>query len=204
MSDAHVAIIGWGSLIWDLDDLAPKVVGPWRRGVGPALSVEFSRVSPKRLGALALVIDPENGQARPTSVIVSAKTDVSAAHRDLAARERAAPASIGWVDVIEDAGQSRAPGVAEAVADWCRAEGWKGAVWTDLAPNFSDAVGEVFSISAARAYLETLSGAALIEAVRYVECAPRETDTPLRRALREDPWWRDLAGRLAAETPSDA
>lgn len=203
MNAEAIAIIGWGSLIWDLDDLAPKVAGPWRRCVGPVLPVEFSRVSPKRLGALALVIDPENGQARPTSVIASARPDIAAAHADLAARERTPPASIGWVEAAQDASQSRLPSVADAIAAWCRAEGWRGAVWTDLAPNFADAVEEAFSIAAAQAYLQTLTGVALVEAVRYVEYAPIETDTPLRRALRDDPWWRARVAEMAEDRPSD-
>jgi hypothetical protein len=37
----NIAIIGYGSLIWDLADLAAHVEGPWRRGAGPHLPVEF-------------------------------------------------------------------------------------------------------------------------------------------------------------------
>ena len=35
------AILGWGSLLWDLDDLSPHVRGPWRVCAGPALPMEF-------------------------------------------------------------------------------------------------------------------------------------------------------------------
>ena len=84
-----VAIIGWGSLIWDLDDLAPKVAGVWALGAGPALPIEFARIPPKRLDALALCIDLDHGAPCRTAVIDSAKSSIAEAQIDLAERERA-------------------------------------------------------------------------------------------------------------------
>ena len=188
----RIAILGWGSLIWDLDDLAPKVSGPWRRATGPAAPLEFSRISPKRLNALTVVIDPEIGEPRPTAVIDSARSTVKQAWADLAARERTKPSGIGWLDLHTDDSQTRHPRFAETVAAWCAAEGYAGAVWTDLEANFSDKQGHPFTLAAARAYLQTLPADGLAEAVRYIESAPPETDTPLRRSLSEDPWWRGL------------
>lgn len=192
MSAQRVAIIGWGSLIWDLDDLAPKVDGAWALGVGPVLPVEFCRISPKRLGALALAIDLDHGADCATAVIASRRAAPPAAVEDLAARERAPVERIGWVDARTGRDAGRAPEVVARVRAWCDATGWDGAVWTDLPPNFTEMTGAPFSVSAARARLRMLEGAALAEAVRYVDRAPRETDTPLRRALVADPWWRGL------------
>jgi hypothetical protein len=44
--------------------------------------------------------------------------------------------------------------------------------------------------------LRCLTGDSLDEAVRYIENAPAATDTPLRRALSADDWWRAEARRL--------
>ena len=59
----RIAILGWGSLIWD--DNWPKFDeqrGEWLED-GPILPLEFSRVSGKtRGGALTLVIDEANGR----------------------------------------------------------------------------------------------------------------------------------------------
>lgn len=44
---AGFAVIGFGSLIWDLDDLAPRVEGQWTLYAGPRLPLEFSLVSAK-------------------------------------------------------------------------------------------------------------------------------------------------------------
>lgn len=189
---SRIAILGWGSLIWDLDDLAPKISGPWRRAAGPAAPLEFSRISPKRLNALTVVIDPEVGEPRPTAVIDSARAAISEAWADLAARERTKPSGIGWLDLSADDSQTRHPSFAETVAAWCVMEGYVGAVWTDLGPNFAEKYGRAFTLAEARTYLQTLPTESLVEAVRYIESAPPETDTPLRRLLADDPWWRGL------------
>ncbi|MDP6530786.1 MAG: hypothetical protein QF375_02760, partial [Arenicellales bacterium] len=58
---ARFAIIGYGSLIWDLDNLAPYVEGEWDMYQGPHLPLEFSLISKKRKRALALAIDHVDG-----------------------------------------------------------------------------------------------------------------------------------------------
>ena len=70
--------------------------------------------------------------------------------------------------------------------------GARGAVWTDLPGNFSDRVGQAFSLDAAVAYLKTLDGDSLEEAIRYIENAPAQTNTPLRRRLQTSEWWQAL------------
>lgn len=182
-----IAVIGWGSLIWDLDDLAPKVRGPWRRGAGPTLPIEFSRISPKRRNALAAVLDPAHGAPCATSVIESAADSLDAAVDDLAARERA---DRGFIGAVLADGRGHDGPIADRIAAWCAEAGWRGAVWTALKPNFEDRAGAGFSVDAAAAYLFTLEGASFGEAVRYISRAPHETDTPLRRALDGLDWWR--------------
>ena len=81
------AIIGFGSLLWDLETLGPQVVGPWEYYTGPILPLEFSLVSEKRNRALALDIDLEHGTPCPTCIIKSRRNTVAEAVIDLAARE---------------------------------------------------------------------------------------------------------------------
>ncbi|MEM8597347.1 MAG: hypothetical protein AAGF76_12885, partial [Pseudomonadota bacterium] len=66
---ARYAIIGWGSLLWDMDGLEPYVSGAWMLRAGPRLPLEFSRVSPKRLMGLAVCIDPVEGTPCPTHAV---------------------------------------------------------------------------------------------------------------------------------------
>ena len=190
------AILGWGSLIWDLDNLAPHVRGDWALGAGPALAMEFTRVSPKRKRALVVCLDPVHGVGCATSAIASVRDGIGAAVTDLARRERAPVQRIGAVCLASGHASGTSPEIVEGVRLWCAAEGWAGAVWTGLASNFEDHLGEVFSVPRAITYLRTLTGDSLDEAVRYIEQAPAATDTPLRRALGADAWWRGEARRL--------
>jgi hypothetical protein len=195
LSGGPIAVIGWGSLIWDLDDLAPKVEGPWRMRAGPLLPMEFSRISAKRRMGLVVCLDPERGVPCATNAIRSRRDSLDEAVADLAARERAPVERIGWAEA-GGRGRSRLRPVAEAVAAWCVRAGWRGAVWTDLEPNFAAHAGRPFSVPAGMAYLRGLGGDSLGEAYRYIRNAPLSTRTPLRRALVRDPWWHGLRGSV--------
>jgi hypothetical protein len=190
------AILGWGSLIWDLENLAAHVRGDWAMGAGPALAMEFTRVSPKRKRALVVCLDAVHGVGCTTNAIASVRGGIGAVVTDLARRERALEQRIGAVCLASGQAKATSPEVVDGVRRWCLAEGWAGAVWTDLPSNFEDHRGEVFSVPRAIRYLQTLSGDSLDEAVRYIEQAPVPTDTPLRRALSADDWWCGEARRL--------
>jgi hypothetical protein len=190
------AILGWGSLIWDLDNLAPHVRGDWAMGAGPALPMEFTRVSPKRKRALVVCLDAVHGVGCATNAIASVQGGIGAVVTDLARRERAPEQRIGAVCLAGGQARGTSPEVVKGVRRWCLAEGWAGAVWTDLPSNFEDHLGEVFSVPRAVSYLRGLTGDSLDEAVRYIENAPAATDTPLRRALSAEEWWRGEARRL--------
>lgn len=194
MAEERVAILGWGSLIWDLDNLAPHIEGGWRMAAGPRLPIEFSRISQKRRGGLTLVVDTDHGAACPTHVIAHRGSDVAAARAHLAERERAPERLIGWAS--REAVWSPEDPAAPLVADWLRCGGYSGAVWTALEGNFSDVSGRAFSMTTAEAHLQTLGGEDLAEAVRYIHYAPTETDTPLRRHLAGSAWWEEAVRML--------
>lgn len=67
-----IAILGWGSLIWDKRTL--RLAGDWQTG-GPVLPIEFSRVSGD--GRLTLVIDPLHGVPVTTRFAPSAFTNLN-------------------------------------------------------------------------------------------------------------------------------
>ena len=190
------AILGWGSLIWDLENLAPHVRGDWAMGAGPALPMEFTRVSQKRIGALVVCLDANHGDPCTTHAITSVRSEINSAIDDLARREHTRKQWIGAVCLASGHANGTSPEAVEGVRRWCLAEGWAGAVWTDLPSNFEDNLGEVFSVPRAISYLRGLTGDSLDEAVRYIEKAPLATDTPLRRALANDDWWCAEARRL--------
>ncbi|MHC2302867.1 hypothetical protein [Rhizobium mongolense] len=62
----RIAILGWGSLIWDQRPEFDMHHKGWLRG-GPVLMLEFSRISESRKSALTLVIDNTHGEPCETS-----------------------------------------------------------------------------------------------------------------------------------------
>jgi len=199
----RIAIIGWGSLLWDLENLEPRVTGDWSYGGGPRLPLEFSRVSPKRKLGLVVIIDPTHGAPCPTSYIKSVRSDLSAAVSDLAARERAPIERIGHAQLGTGHINSSNPPLNETLTAWLAATGYDACVWTDLPANFTEHSSHEFTIEAGIAYLKTLPPASLDEAKRYIENAPGETITPLRSALATNAWWQSLPLTHEDET-SDA
>lgn len=194
--EGRIAVIGWGSLIWDLDDLAPKVEGTWLMGGGPMLPMEFSRISPKRLQALAVCLDARHGDPCLTNAIISTRDDIHQAAEDLRARERAQRIDqIGLIHPASGALKTRIPALGAILEEWCEATGAAGAVWTDLDDNFEGIMSRPFTTGNAIAYLGSLTGASRAEAVRYITLAPAATDTPLRRALQDVEWWREEAAK---------
>jgi len=187
-----IAIIAYGSLIWDEECLAPHISGGWRRGAGPRLPVEFCRISPKRKGALVLAICEGAPGSVPTSVTESRRAALADAAADLARRERAPVEAIGMAD------GRRAENCPEAIGrivnDWLAGQGrFRAAVWANLPENFAEETGAPFSHRRGLAWLRGLSDESLAEAWRYITFAPEETDTPFRRHLGKDPWWRGLS-----------
>ena len=186
-----IAIIAYGSLIWDEDCLAPHITGGWARGTGPALPVEFSRISPKRKQALVLVIDETAPAPVPTSVTTSRRTCLHEAAHDLARREHAPIGAIGMAD--GQRAMNCPESIGRRVNTWLAAqERFDAAVWTNLPGNFRAITGEDFSHARAIRWLQSLPRESLKEGWRYITFAPRETATPFRRHLQAHPWWQSL------------
>jgi hypothetical protein len=83
----RIAILGWGSLLWDEDLDFDGSHGTWQHD-GPTLKLEFSRVSTTRLGALTLVIDTEHGAETAVAWCLSKRTTLADA---ICARAKAPP-----------------------------------------------------------------------------------------------------------------
>jgi hypothetical protein len=173
-----IAILGWGSLVWD--PRALPLAGPWLQG-GPYLPIEFTRISTD--GRLTLVIDYINGAGITVRFATSARRELDDAVEDL--RQREGPTrreNIGSVTAQSDP-TTVAHDRAGQIAAWCRAAGFDAAVWTALGSNFREKRGTPFTVGAAMKYLAQLGGEQRRLAFEYVNRAPAEVDTPLRRAF---------------------
>lgn len=190
----RIAVLAWGSLVWDRRELA---IAEAFKANGPRLPIEFCRVSGD--GRLTLVINEALGTPCPTYVAESACGDLDAALKNLWVREGSQDevlpknvrthGRVGFVEVASGHSSGRAidrhPKAVTAIKTWAQSNGFDAAIWTALASNFDepDKAGEPFSVEAAIRYLERLDPARLGAAVSYTRSAPPEVQTPVRAAF---------------------
>jgi hypothetical protein len=179
-----IAIIAWGSLVWDPRDL--KTAATFAPN-GPLLPVEFCRISAD--GRLTLAIDETVGAICTTYSAESTHDDLDAAIENLRAREGTNARDVGFAEPAasreSDTAMDRHPQAVATIGAWAPANGYDAAVWTALESNFErrSKDGEAFSVTAAIRYLEALQAddAAKFEiALAYIRKAPPEIQTPVR------------------------
>jgi hypothetical protein len=180
----RIAVLAWGSLIWDRRDLA--IAEDFMR-FGPHLPIEFCRVSGD--GRLTLVIDETFGASCSTYSAVSASGDLDAAIENLRMREGMPGAKgVGFVDVASgrhsDGAVKRHPHAVAGIKARAQANGCDAAIWTALPGNFHEPskAAEPFSVEAAIRYLETRDDATLRTSLGYIRKTPQEVQTPVRAA----------------------
>lgn len=184
-----IAILGWGSLLWDRRPEFDQQCDNWLLD-GPVLKLEFSRISESRLGALTLVIDPVQGAPCRVAYAPSKRTDPEDAICDLRWREGTTREKIGYVYVDGSREpQARDTASVQAISEWAKAHKIDVVVWTDLDSNFSQTRKGPFSLDLALRHVQELNAEGKAKAAEYVWRAPTFVDTPLRRALQEQPWF---------------
>lgn len=181
----RIAVLAWGSLVWDRKGLA---VADDFKPNGPRLPIEYCRVS----GGvrLTLVIDEAFGASCATYSALSAVGDLDAAIENLRLREgMPGVRGVGFVDVASvqhsDGAMERHPQAVAAIKAWALANGYDAAIWTALASNFheADKAAEPFLVETAICYLEALDAPKLAAALDYIRSAPPEVQTPVRVAV---------------------
>jgi hypothetical protein len=188
----RIAILGWGSLLWERCEKFDNQHDDWQFD-GPSLILEFSRISNTRLGALTLVIDPEYGSSTTTAWCLSKRTDPLDAICDLQCREGTTVSNIGRVFLGNlRRNQSHEKGSRKTIVSWARKKQLDIVVWTDLQSNFYNRKGVPFSLQASITYIQTLSPEAKVKAAEYIWRAPDFVKTPLRITLQQEPWFKKL------------
>lgn len=177
--NANIAILGWGSLLWESAEF-DGLHGPWQSD-GPNLKIEFSRISKSLRGALTLVIDSNNGCPTTVAYCLSHRNKIHLTAEDLRVREGAGKKGIGYFSNNEDS-QFRDKATHDVIATWAAFKALDGVVWTDLRPNFAKETGKSFSVENALGYLDGLQGEARVKANEYLQKAPNFVETPLRKA----------------------
>ena len=174
-----IAILGWGSLTWDQREL--PTLGEWKKG-GPVLPIEFSRISSD--GRLTLVIDEKNGVPVKTRFAQSGSETLNQAIEDLRKREGTSKSMIG----VASKTINNAKAGSDSIKAWDAEHKWDGVIWTGLPSNFEEINNVPFTIENGLTYLSGLSGEKRVKAREYIERAPEEVNTPLRRELATKGW----------------
>ena len=175
-----IAVLGWGSLIWDPGTL--RLVGHWMEG-GPSLPIEFSRISDN--GRLTLVIDEAHGVDVPTRYAWSAFSDLDKAIADLQKREGSSARNrIGFIDIASGLTCERAranhPLACARILEWSKGQHLDAVIWTAIGPRFQEKTSVPFSVEAAVRYLVGLQEPRRALAIAYICSAPADVVTPVR------------------------
>jgi hypothetical protein len=178
-----IAVIGWGSLIWEPKTL--DVTPPWHTD-GPGLPVEFVRVSSRDRLTLVLI---DNVPLQPTLWALSRKSSLADAIRNLADREGTSELNIGSWPCQNTHGELKRR-VVSIVADWARGRMLDGVVWTALGPKKPNGESGLGTDQEFIEYLRVLvKDGKAAAAKEYVEKAPRQIRTPLRSRIGQEFGW---------------
>jgi hypothetical protein len=176
-----VAVLGWGSLIWEPKVLRTKT--DWFKD-GPTIRVEFLRRSDR--GRITLVLD-ESAAPVPSLWAIVESSDIEAAAENLREREGVRPKNFALHIGRWATGQDT-PSCISALPEWAKSRGVDAVIWTALPHKFHDD-GRRPSAEDIVAYLEGTKDVVKEDAERYVRCAPRQIDTAYRRIIAERLGW---------------
>ncbi len=180
-----IAVLGWGSLIWNpgILDIDPE----WRKD-GPVLPIEFARVS----GGDRLTLVIGEGFSRQTTLwTLSRKSTLADAANNLQERERCPNSvAIGKWSSTEPGGTEEGS-VLSSIKHWAIDRGLEGVVWTALGPKRPNGKNGLASDDELLAYLKTLVAEGRSSAAReYFKKAPPQIETPLRQRIRAELGWK--------------
>ena len=185
-----IAILGWGSLLWDGQIDFDKQHRDWLFD-GPELKLEFSRISTSRKGALTLVIDPYNGALCRVAYAFSKRLDPADAICDLRSREKTTLSKIGFYFCDGSQKQSRNSEAFNTISSWAVQHAIDVVIWTDLESNFKIK----FSVESAIQHINNLDVEGKAKAAEYVWRAPNFVKTPLRTVLEENLFFQKYSSK---------
>jgi hypothetical protein len=188
------AVIGWGSLIWDPQDL--QIVDDWYTD-GPMLPVEFARVSSRNRLTLVLL---DGAPLQQTLWTLSRKATLTEAIRDLAIREGTVAPHIGrWSSSDTHVGSEDR--ISAIIDLWARERELDAVVWTALGPKKPNGENGLAAEDDLIEYLRNLDKRGEAAAAReYVEKAPSQIKTPLRVRIQREIGWHLFSNCLPAES----
>jgi hypothetical protein len=190
-----IAILGWGSLIWNPRDLEinkTKGKNGWHDD-GPMLPIEFARISQD--GRLTLVIVPGVKSVQTLYAISKFKV-LDHAVLDLAVREGCGRKHIGFYNKIMDNFEPKEFEFKNQIECWINNkkydEGIDAVIWTNLTEKLKDGNGKEWNKKNIVEYLNSLPSNKKALAEQYVRRTPVTIDTKIRKKLEKNGWSKIL------------
>lgn len=181
-----IACLGWGSLIWDPQNL--PVQKSWFCD-GPFLPIEYARHSSKRRITLVLTPGKANVQSLWTLMQVN---DLDTAIVSLAKREGISEEKI-QKDVGYCYGTTKSDGESsEVITQWASRVGLDAVVWTALPPRFDKEDGKIPTAEDVISFLRKPSQKYPGKAEEYIRKTPRQIDTEYRRRIEAEFKWKPI------------
>lgn len=185
-----IAILGWGSLIWQPKDLKFDENIGWKEN-GSVLPIEFARIS--KDGRLTLVITP-NGTEVPTLYSVSSFDSLDLAVLNLAVREGSGRMSIGSYNKSKDEFSPIDFLFKENIKNWIQTTDFDAVIWTNLPENWEIRNEEKVVIKTIDPnnrieYLQNLKGYQSALAEEYIRNTPKQIATSYRKQIIETLRW---------------
>ncbi|MBP6425188.1 MAG: hypothetical protein KA278_05665 [Flavobacterium sp.] len=184
-----IAILGWGSLIWQPKELEFNKTFGWNED-GPILPIEFARIS--KDGRLTLVIT-ENGTEVPVLFTLSNYQNLEEAILNLAVREGSGRNSIGSYDKSKDTFSSKFL-FKDEIINWIKNTDFDAVIWTNLGVNWNiknDKGDIIRQIEPERRieYLKELKGHTSAIAEEYIRRTPHQIVTAFRKKIESELNW---------------
>ncbi|MEQ9606085.1 MAG: hypothetical protein RLN99_00295 [Kiloniellaceae bacterium] len=177
----RIAVLGWGSLVWNPREL--PIQREWFKD-GPLVEVEFVRQS--KDNRITLVLMKGTPPVRSLWAIMDC-IDLKEAKEALRQREGSKAEDIhAWSN------GEKAPEAIHDIEMWAGSRSIEAVVWTGLPPKFKgpDRANEtVPKVDEVLTHLGGLLGAERDNAERYLRNTPQQIDTPYRRKIEAALGW---------------
>ncbi|MGO2357359.1 MAG: hypothetical protein ACTH6S_04015 [Mesonia sp.] len=181
-----IAILGWGSLVWNPKSLQYNQEIGWQKN-GPMLPLEFSRISNDF--RLTLVLEP-TAKLVQSLYAISTNTTIDEAVLNLAVREGSARSAIGYYGKYTNETKLNDFKYIENIKEWLTIHPEIDAViWTNLKANWKK-TDRVKSKKRDRLeHLKALDGSTKAIAEEYIRKAPFQITTNFRKEIENEFKW---------------
>lgn len=174
-----IAILGWGSLIWQPKELNYNKEFGWEKE-GPSLPIEFARISNN--SRLTLVIT-SNGTEVQTLYTLSNYKTTEEAILDLATREGSSRKNIGYYDKAKNEFSDLNFPFKDKIIEWIDLTDFDAVIWTNLKENWQEKTKDRIE------YLKSLKGETKNLAEEYIRKTPEQIRTEYRLKIEDELNW---------------